>query len=176
MFTRTSRFLPFLLLGCGLLRFTVKEDATTTVAGSGVVGDLLGAVDLGGLDSFDVTIEQEMADQGVEPGDLTSVTLTVVTLHADPDLAFLTSIDIYVSADGVDEILVARGSSFPAGQYTVSLDVNGADLTDAVVAGGMSFRVDASGHPPSQDTDIDVHVEAEVEATAQGACNAGESR
>jgi hypothetical protein len=64
------------LLGCGLLTVEVDQDADTTVPGAGVLGSLLGAIDLGGLDDFDVTIEQELADQGVDPGDLRSVTLS----------------------------------------------------------------------------------------------------
>ena len=162
---------PLLLLGCGLLRFTVEEDATTTVEGGGVVGEVLGVLDLGGLDDLDVTIEQEMADQGVEPGDLEAVTVDVLTLAADPDLHFLTSIDVYARADGFDEVLVASGREFPAGEGKVELETTGVNLADAVVAGGMTFRVDAAGDPPAEDTDIDVHVEVTVEATAQGACN-----
>jgi hypothetical protein len=157
-----------LLLGCGLLTFTVEDDTTTTVEGS-LVGELLGVLDLGGLDDFDITIEQEMADQGVEPGDLESVTLTELTLSA-PDLSFVSSMEVYVSADGVAEVLVASAEDFASSPVT--FDMSGANLADHVVAGGMLFRVDAAGGAPAEDTDIDVHVEVRVEATTQGACNA----
>jgi hypothetical protein len=41
----------------------------------------------------------------------------------------------------------------------------------AVAAGGITFRVDASGSAPVDDTDVDVYVKADIEATVQGACN-----
>src|SRR5690349_2351297 len=77
------------LLGCDLLRIEVEQDASTVVEGSGVLGGLLQTLDLGELDDFDLTVEQELADQGVEPGDLRSVELTRFTLTGDPDLGFL---------------------------------------------------------------------------------------
>jgi len=162
--------LPLVLLGCGLLTFTVEDNSTTTVEGS-LVGELLGVLDLEGLDDFDVTIEQEMADQGVEPGDLDSVTLTELTLDAD-DLSFVSSMVVLVSADGVAEVSVASAEDFSSSP--VSFEMTGANLADHVVAGGMRFRVEASGSAPAEDTDIDVHVEVRVEATTQGACNAAE--
>lgn len=171
MLRRALPFAPLLLLGCGLLTFSVEESATTTVDGAGLLGEVLGALDFTGLDDFDVAIEQKLQDQGVEPGDLDTVTLSVLRLSADPDLSFLSRMDIYVSAPGVDEVLVASGDSFPEGQSSVDLAVTGANLADAVAAGGITFRVDASGSAPVDDTDVDVYVKADVEATVQGACN-----
>ncbi len=169
---RASVFCVPVLLACGLLTFTVDDDSTTTVPGAGVVGGLLSVLDFTGLDDFDITIEQEMADQGVEAGDLETVDLSVLALHAEPDLSFLSSLDVYVSGEGMDEILVASGDSFPAGAADVELTPTHADLTDIVVAGGMAFRVVASGRAPEEDTDLDVHVEVIITATAQGACSA----
>lgn len=164
--------LPLLFLGCGLLSFTVEDERTTVVEGAGVLGELLAVLDFSGLDDFDITIEQRMADQGVEEGDLESVTLTRLDLSADPDLSFLESMDVYVGADGVDDVLVASGASFPEGQGTVALDVTGANLAEHVVAGGMKFRVEATGSAPVDDTEVTVSVEVGVQATSQGACNA----
>lgn len=170
MRARLLCLLPMVVLGCGLLQFTVERDSSSTVPGAGVLGTLLDALDFTGLDDFDVTIEQQLSDQGVNPGDLRSVTLTVLRLHAEPDLSFLAQMDVYVrGADGT-EIVVANGSDFPEGQDTVELEVTGADMTDIVVAGGMSFRAEVRGSAPVDDTDVDIHVEVGVEATAQGAC------
>ena len=161
-----------IVLGCGLLTLTVEETTVTTVPGSGLLGELLGALDFSGLDDFDVTIEQQLEDEGVEPGDLRSVVVTTLRLSAEPDLAFLEQLDVYVSAEGVPEVLVATGATFPAGTSAVDLDLTGADLTDAVIAGSMAFRVTASGSPPVDDTDITVLVAVEIDATAQGTCRA----
>lgn len=165
-------FVPLLVLGCGVLSFTVEEERTTTVEGAGVLGEILAALDFSGLDDFDVTIEQRMADQGVEPGDLESVRLTRLDLAASPDLSFLESLEVYVSAEGVDAVRVAHGERFPEGQETVALELTDADLVDHVVAGGMRFRVEARGSAPVDDTEVTIQVEVDVQATAQGACNA----
>jgi hypothetical protein len=79
---------------------------------------------------------------------------------------------IYVSADGIDEFEVASLGDVPSGQTTATLTLDDVDLADAVAAGGMRFRVDASGQPPADDTDLVAHVMAEVKATPQGACHA----
>lgn len=162
-----------LVLGaCGLLRFEVEQSASTEVPGAGVLGGLLGTLDLGELDDFDVSVEQELADQGVEPGDLRSVTLTAVELHGDPDLGFLRGMQVYVSADGLPEVLVATLGDVAAGVTDASLELPEQDLADHVVAGGLRFRVDASGDAPRDDTVVDVDVVAEVVATPRGACRA----
>lgn len=160
------------LAGCGLLRLEVEQDASTTVDGAGVLGGLLQTLDLGDLDDFDLTVEQELADQGVEPGDLRSVVLTSFVLRGDPDLGFLSGLEVSVSADGVAPVVVARTGDVPDGVTEVALELPEADLADAITAGGLRFTIDASGEPPADDTVVSAHVVAEVEATAQGACRA----
>jgi hypothetical protein len=165
-------WLPLLGLGCGLLSFTVRESGVTRIDGAGPLGTVLEVLDLAGLEGMDVSIEQQMADQGVEPGDLRVVELTQLVLSAEPDLSFLDRIEIYVEADGVEEVLVAEGSSFPEGQNRVELTLTGENFADHVAATGMSFRVDAEGRAPEDDTDVTVDVAVLVEATPKGACNA----
>ena len=166
-------YLPLLLLfACEALTFTVTSRSRTTVEGAGILGEVLGALDFTGLDDFDLAIEQKMADQGVEDGDLNSVVLTRLALTADPDLSFIESMEVTVSADGVAPIVVATQDSFPEGQSTVEFDLTGADLTAAVVAGAMTFDVDVNGSAPVDDTDVRIDVEVTIEATPQGACKA----
>lgn len=160
------------LLGCGLLRFAAESSTVTTVQGAGLVGQLLATLDFTGLDDFDVTIADEMADQGVEPGDLQSVVVDEITLTAEPDLSFLESLEIYVSGPGVEEVLVASSTEFPEGQAEVSLEVTGTPITDAVVAGDISWRAEVTGSAPVDDVELEVFVSVTIEATAQGACRA----
>ncbi|MCA9489279.1 MAG: hypothetical protein KC621_05135 [Myxococcales bacterium] len=160
------------LFGCDLLRIEVSEQATTEVPGAGLLGGLLATLDLGELDDFDVAVEEELADQGVEPGDLRSVELLSFTLTGDPDLGFLAGMKVFVSADGVPEVEVASLGDVPNGQTTASLTLAAVDLADAVQAGGLRFRVEASGDPPEDDTLVTADVSAEVVATPKGACNA----
>ncbi|MCB9687557.1 MAG: hypothetical protein H6738_16550 [Alphaproteobacteria bacterium] len=160
------------LFGCDLLRIEVSEQATTEVPGAGLLGGLLSTLDLGDLDDFDVSVEEELADQGVEPGDLRSVELLSFTLTGDPDLGFLAGMKVFVSADGLAEVEVASLGDVPDGQTTAELTLAPVDLADAVQAGGLRFRVAASGDPPEEDTLVTAEVVAEVVATPKGACNA----
>lgn len=171
---RRQLLLPLVLFACNALTFTVEQRATTTVEGAGILGELLGTIDFTGLDDFDLAIERKMADQGVDPGDLRSVTLTALTLTASPDLSFVESMDVYVSGEGYGPILVATGDTFPEGQETVALQLTGAELADVVVAGAMRFEVDVTGSAPVEDTEVRVDVEVTVEATPQGACRAAQ--
>lgn len=161
-----------LLFACDLLRIEVSRDASTEVPGVGLLGGLLAPLDLGELDDFDVSVEQELADQGVEPGDLRSVELTGFTLSGDPDLGFLSAMTVYVSADGVAERRVASVGDVPDGARTAELALSDVDLADAVQAGGLRFRVDASGDAPADDTVVTATITAEVTATPKGACRA----
>lgn len=160
------------LAGCGLLRLEVEQDASTTVEGAGVLGGLLQTLDLGDLDDFDLTVEQELADQGVEPGDLRSVTLTSFVLRGDPDLGFLSGLEVSVSAEGIAPFVVARTGDVAPGTTEVALELPDADLAEAITVGGLRFTIDASGEPPADDTVVSAHVVAEVVATPQGACRA----
>lgn len=164
--------LPLLLLGCSLLEMDVDRSATATIEGAGVLGVLLDSLELGDLDDLEVSIEEELADQGVEEGDLETVVLTEMSLSASPDLAFLDRVEVYVSGEGIAERLVASSTDFPEGQGTVHFDTTGADLTDIVVAGGMRFRIDAEGEAPVDDTEVGASVLVHLKATPQGACNA----
>lgn len=169
---RPPTLLLLFLIGCGLLRFEVDHQASTEIPGGGLVGQLLDTLSFTGLNEFDTTIEDEIADQGVEPGDVRSVRLTLFSLSADTDLSFIQSMEVFVQAPDFDEVRVAHGDDFPAGETQVELILDEVDLADALAAGAMSFRVEVDGAAPAEDTRIDVSLIAEIEATAQGACRA----
>ena len=107
-----AALIPLILLGCGLLRFEVEQEDESTIEGAGLLGEVLGALDFTGLDDFQTSIDGELEDQGVAPGDLKHVQLIAFELQAEPDLAFVERLNVYVSADGVDEVRVASGEGF----------------------------------------------------------------
>jgi hypothetical protein len=165
-------YLPLLLVGCKILTFPVAFSTSTQVDGAGLFGDLLGALDFTGFGDFDLAFEDELANQGVAEGDVTRVELTRFELAAEPDLAFLESIAIYVEADGFPRTRVASADSFPPGEPRVALNLDPVDLTDAIVAPSLQFSVEVTGSAPSEDRTITADLEASVEATLQGACRA----
>lgn len=164
--------LPLMLLGCGLLTFEVDSEATTHIDGAGPLGDLLGVLDFTGLDDFDIDVENAMQDQGVAEGDLNDVHLTTFTLTGSPgDLSFIDDFAVYMSAPDVEEALIASSSDFPEGHLVVSLDLPDVDLTPYIVSDTSSFRIEANGSAPADDTDIAAAFTVAITATAKGACN-----
>lgn len=160
----------FVLLACRLLTITIEHEDSAMVDGAGVLAPLLEAIEFTGLDGVDVEIVQELEDQGIEAGDLRRLVLTAFELSAEPDLSFIESMDVWVSAEGIDEVRVASGRSFPRGQAKVALSLDEVDLVEQVVAGGLRFRVAVEGSAPAQDTEVEVRVEIEATATPKGAC------
>jgi len=169
--TPIAFLVPLVLLGCGLLTFEVDSDASTHIDGAGALGTLLDVLSFSGLDDFNVDVQSAMQDQGVEDGDVSSVRITAFTLTGSPgDLSFLEDFAVYISAPGLDEVLVASGDDFPEGHLVAELAVPDVDLTPYVVADESSFRVVANGSAPADDTDVTAAFTVEIVATTQGAC------
>lgn len=170
-------FAACLWLGCEGKLFTihVDEEAETVVPKGTLFEALLG--DLGFYDFFelDVTSSQELQNRGVEPGDVKGVGLEsfelVVVSPSDGDLSFLGSMDVYVSAPGLDEVLVASVDDIPEGVKFIDLTVDDVDLTAYVVSRSLTFTTDSSGHRPEQETTVKAVVSLAVGVTGQGACN-----
>lgn len=171
--------LPLLLLasGCSGKIATIKLDFqdTTTVQGGGLLSELVGSLGFNGFTEMNLVDAQELKNQGVEPGDITGVYLTEITLTAvDPDgadLSFISSMDVLVESPDLPQVQVASQSSFPAGTAEVSMDLDDVDLTDYVVSESMTLFTDVTGNQPPDTTQVRAYVALEVEATIQGALN-----
>lgn len=172
---RRSAWALLALAACsGLMTVRIEQEGSGTVPGAGFLGELLGAFDLGGFDDLDVSIDQELANQGVAEGDVSEVRLAQLTLSTPDaaDLSFLTSISVYIESPGVEKVRIAHLEDFPAGVASVDLELDDVDIKDHVIAASLSITTDASGTAPSEDTTIEAFIAIDVEATAQGACNA----
>ncbi|MEZ4235354.1 MAG: hypothetical protein R3F59_04185 [Myxococcota bacterium] len=165
-----------LLVGCNgaLFRFDVSDADTIAVDRGTVLEALVSDLGFDFLDA-DLEVSQALANQGVAPGDVDGVYFTDLTLTVvDPtgaDLAFIDSLEFFVSGDGLPEQRVAWLDDFPAGVGAVALNLEDVDLTDYVVGESMDFRTRVAGHRPSQDTAIEAAFTLEIGATRQGACN-----
>ncbi len=159
-----------------LLTIHIEQQGSGVVEGGGLVGELLTTLTLGGFDDLSVNIEQELANQGVAPGDISSVYVTELTLSTPDgeDLSFVSSLSIWIASPGLDPVRIAHGEDFPEGQKTVSLTLDGVDLTDYVVAESLTVETQADGTLPENDTTIEVLMGLDVTATAQGACTQAE--
>lgn len=171
---RAVRQLPLLLLLAAACEptFTFTFSRTTPLplpacplpesadGGAGLVGDV----------TVDSTADVD--NQGLDPGDVKSIRLRRVSLHVDPagtDLAYVNEMDVYVSAPGEPEALVAQQDRFPEGQRDVALQVTGVNLRDYATAPQMELRLRARlARCPGEDQGLLVHTTFEVRATPQG--------
>ena len=73
----------FLLLGCAeLLTIEIEQTAVTVVESGTLLEDLIGDLGFSGFVSMDLTDSEELANQGVEPGDITGAKLVLLQLTA----------------------------------------------------------------------------------------------
>ena len=161
-------------MGCQGRLFTIRidEEASTTVQPGTLLEEVL--VDFGFGDFLDMNLldSTELQNQGVEPGDVKEVRLDRFELEAvsGDDLSFLSDLELYVEAPGLDRLLVAEAHDFE-GQTLVELDLADVDLTAYVVSESMTFTTDVTGRRPSQTTEVVARFEVVVGVTGQGACN-----
>ena len=168
-----------LTVGCGaiedLLTIEISETSQVMVEKGTVLESLLGDLGFGDFVSMDLTQSQELANQGVEPGDIERVTLTVLELEAidpsDADLSFFESMTFYASSPDVDQVKIASAPGFPEGESLVSFDLEDVDLTPYVVSESMSLTTEITANRPDQDTLVEARFTVEVQATVQGVKN-----
>ena len=168
--------LPLLLLGatgCSrLLTIEVEGESAATIDGGTILEQLVGDLGFSSFLSMDITEEEELQNQGVEPGDLVRVELTALTLEVvegDPDLRFIDSLLVSAEAPGLPTIAVAGADDFPEGEALVALDVIGVDLVDYATSTQMTLRTDAEARRPDQTSRLVARYTLEVEATVRGA-------
>ena len=169
----------FVTVGCAaidsLLTIEISESSQVMVEQGTVLESLLGDLGFGDFVSMDLTQSQELANQGVEPGDIERVTLTVLELEAiDPtgvDLSFFESMVFYASSPDVEQVQIASSPGFPEGEALVSFDIDDVNLTPYVVSESMTLTTEVTAKRPDQDTLVEARFTVEVQATVQGVKN-----
>ena len=158
-----------------LFTIHVEESAETLVEQGTLLEDLVGELGFSDFLEMDLTQSTELQNQGVEPGDIQEVRFELLELEAlEPegaDLSFLSAMDVYVEAPGLDAVLIASQDAFPEGQALVPFDLEDVDLTDYVVSQSMTIRTEVTGHRPDEDTLVEARFDVAVGVTGQGACN-----
>lgn len=156
-----------------LLTLTIEDESSTQVEQGTILEELAGTFGFGDFVSMDITASQELQNQGVGPGDIRDVRLTLLSLSVPEgqDLSFLDSVDVYVEAPGLDAVLIASQDAFPEGEPVVDLDLEDVDLTDYAVSQSMTLSTEVSGSRPSEDTTVTAAYALDVGVTTQGACN-----
>ncbi len=176
-FTFPTPVLLLLALACGggLFTITVREESRVLVERGTLVENLVADLGFESFLDLDLTETEELANQGVEPGDIREVFLVDFVLEATApagaDLAFIDSLDVLVSAPGFPEVVIAHQDDFPQGVAVVALDLEPVDLTPYTVSQSMSITTDVRGHRPEVDTEVEARFAIDVGVTGQGVCN-----
>ena len=171
--------LLFPLLGCdgSLIHIEVDGSAQTTVEAGTLLEELLVDFGFGEFVEMDLTTAQELQDQGVEPGDIVSATMTGFEMEAvqgQADLSFLDRLTLTATAPGLAPVELATCDGFPEGQAVVPFTLAGADFAEHLVSKEMSLVVDVSGRRPAEDTTVEARYLVDVGVTAQGVAKAAE--
>jgi len=166
----------FALFACDgtLISIDVNGQAETVITEGTVLENLVGNLGFGDFLDMDITSASELENQGVEPGDIQDVSLTIFHIEAtDPDgadLSFLDSVELYVESPDLPRVLVASANSFPAGQARVDFVLEDVDLTDYVVSQSLTLETDVTGRRPDANTTVLATYRLSVGVTNQGAC------
>lgn len=172
---KEASVLVLALLACNgnLVTIRVEESVSTVVPQGTLLEALVGELGFDGFLDMDITAAEELANQGVEPGDITSATFEAfdlqVTAPDGGDLSFLESLSLSVEAPDLDTARFAHSEDFPEGEPRVWLTLDGLDLQPYVVSQEMTITTDVTGHRPDADTTIEAHFVLAVGVTTKGA-------
>jgi len=178
----TRRLAPYLFVVCVLAcrsatiaNIEVDGADRVTVEEGTVLEEVLGELGFEGFAQMNVVASEELQNQDVQPGDISSVQLVSFELEAEEpangDLSFFETFAVYVEAPGLEPVLVADAMEFPEGEPVVSFDVYDVDLTDYVVSESMTLSTDIVAGRPTEETVVKASYLLDVGVTLQGAKN-----
>lgn len=163
------------LCGCSsLLSFDVDSSGTATIQGSptgGLLGNALGS--FSGFSNFNVSQSQSFKNENTNKDHITECRVTKFTLKvtspvapaAGADLSFLTAINFTISAPNLPDQHIAGSTHFPAGQASVGLLLDDVDIARYCKSDSFSIKTDATGHAPSQDTQVEADLTLNIHAS-----------
>lgn len=93
----------------------------------------------------------------------------VISSPSDADFSFLESIDIFISADGLEELKIASKVEVPETVSALDLEVSDADLKEYIKKDSYSLRLNTvTDEAMSQDHQVDVKSTFFVDAKILG--------
>ncbi|PCJ88721.1 MAG: hypothetical protein COA57_03200 [Flavobacteriales bacterium] len=95
---------------------------------------------------------------------LSAMSITIVS-PTSQNLDFLKTISIYISADGLSEILLASKTTVPTGITTLDLDVSGEAMDDYIKGDFIDLKVETGADETlPQDTELKTDMEFSITA------------
>lgn len=142
-----------------LTEFTIRNESNITIPGQNTgLGDLLS------IPKAEVQSSSEQSFQNnntradlVEQAILKELELNI-TSPANADFDFLNDISIFISADGLKEVMVASKENIAEdGSRTIELETSGVDLKPYIIKDQFSIRTEATTDKV-EDNDIDIQI------------------
>lgn len=151
------------LINLADITFTQPYSAEVTLPATSTTADSLAPLPVPGGSAalpafaytFPVDLAQQLKDNNSSLDKLVAVKLDGFTmvplLPAGRNLDFINSIELKLSAPGMQEISVANKKPFPKGASSVSLDVSDASLKDYFLKDSVTIRIlaDVNAVPPA---------------------------
>ena len=165
------------LLACAqATSFSTTVEAETVIEGGTLLEQLAGDMGFDSFLAFDVTANEQFANQGVERHQIDSVRLTALRLNASAgDFTFLDRLEFFVEAEGQERVRIAHGGPFPDGAADIELEIDDVDLAPYAAADTMDLKTVVQGRRPDQDTTITAGVDFLIDVNVSGAiCGAVE--
>jgi hypothetical protein len=174
-YTRIMRMLllatTVLGIGCNpTIDFDVPIESTTTIAGGGLLPDLLGAFGLGDLASLDLEASREFENNDVRKEQVVGARLTLLRLtlvSGDDSFDFLDSLAFSVAAPDLPKERVAS-KTIGDGVTTFECDLDDLELAPYVRAPSLELSSAVEGRQPADDTTIQIELNFAVKAEVIG--------
>lgn len=147
----------------------------TTLVGTETIPE--GVDPFAGLDqALDLSMgPEQIAELGIEQDDVSRIVMRDVGLKvlvpAGGDLSFVESLELWISADGEEDLQLVAHDAFDAGVGDVHPVVVDADLRPYVFGEGLVLTPLLDGVPPPAETTVQIALEVEVGVTWQGILN-----
>jgi len=158
----------FLSAGCNpTISFDTSVKGTSQIPGSSL-GALGGPLTLTGLNNINMSQQAGFANNNTDKDHIDHVrvkSLTLVVTAPTPgDLSFLTKLAFTISSDGLPTIEIAHQETFPKGQSTVTMTLDGAELAPYAKAASFSIGATGTGTAPAQNTTIEATMALTIDA------------
>lgn len=153
-----------------LTQFTMDFDQTTTI-------DATIPIPIGHYNiptpkittNSESTFESNNTNKDLVEQAILEVMTLKITSPSDGDFNFLESIKVYLSAEGLDEILIASKTAVPEGVNEIDLDSEGQNLEEYVKKEEMNIRIETeTDEILTRSYDLDIHSEFFIDAKILG--------
>ena len=139
------------------LQFELKQGTAFTIPAFNYVSDTTITVSVGNIPTNSSKVFQE---KGTSPDLIKSVSVKEVKLTAKNPVTetfdFVKNVKLYISADGLSEILLASIDSIPVNSSTVTLKTSGESMLEYIKKDNISLKVSAAAKDSLlQDTEFD---------------------